>query len=296
MRILVPVDASVHSRNAIRYVVGRQTLKDKADIDFVTVIKPLPTSIERYLTLDALEAYKDAEAETALGPVIEEAKAAGFSAHVELLTGDPIESIKVRVEKTHPDLIVMGARGMRNVKSWLLGSVSRGVLSQTKTPVLLIRGDIPPVDRPLKIGLCVDGSFYGDKAADYVIAHPELFGDAAQLHLIYVADDIARAVMPSMVSGAVLSPSSQENLAIHAKEWETATKTVEQKLKAAGQPYIRACLAGLADEAIPAYADEQELDLLVMGSHGWGNFKSLMLGSTTQRVAALSEIPLLIIR
>jgi nucleotide-binding universal stress UspA family protein len=48
--------------------------------------------------------------------------------------------------------------------------------------------------------------------------------------------------------------------------------------------------------AIAAYARRRRLDVLVMGSHGRGAFKSLVLGSVAMRVAARCELPLLIVR
>ena len=37
-------------------------------------------------------------------------------------------------------------------------------------------------------------------------------------------------------------------------------------------------------------------DLLLMGSHGYGNLRSALMGSTAQKIAANSSVPLLIIR
>ena len=40
----------------------------------------------------------------------------------------------------------------------------------------------------------------------------------------------------------------------------------------------------------------KHLDLLVMGSHGYTNFKSAVMGSVATHVAAEGNVPLLIIR
>ena len=47
---------------------------------------------------------------------------------------------------------------------------------------------------------------------------------------------------------------------------------------------------------IADYAENTPLDLLVMGSHGYGNLRSALMGSTAQKIAANSSVPLLIIR
>ena len=36
--------------------------------------------------------------------------------------------------------------------------------------------------------------------------------------------------------------------------------------------------------------------MIVMGSHGWGRFKSAVLGSTATKIGALTHLPVLLIR
>lgn len=46
-------------------------------------------------------------------------------------------------------------------------------------------------------------------------------------------------------------------------------------------------------EAILAYADEQDIDLIVMGTHGRTGVERYLLGSVTEKVVRLSDIPVL---
>ena len=48
--------------------------------------------------------------------------------------------------------------------------------------------------------------------------------------------------------------------------------------------------------AIIDTARENDCDLIVMGSHGHGGFKHLMLGSETTRVLSHTKIPVLVYR
>ena len=47
--------------------------------------------------------------------------------------------------------------------------------------------------------------------------------------------------------------------------------------------------------AILAYADEQDCDLIVMGTHGRTGLDRVLLGSMTERVVRLAPIPVLIV-
>ncbi|MFN7553285.1 MAG: universal stress protein [Pseudomonadota bacterium] len=49
-------------------------------------------------------------------------------------------------------------------------------------------------------------------------------------------------------------------------------------------------------DAIAATAEGDKCDLIVIGSHGRGSFRSLLLGSVTARVLALCAVPVLVHR
>jgi nucleotide-binding universal stress UspA family protein len=49
-------------------------------------------------------------------------------------------------------------------------------------------------------------------------------------------------------------------------------------------------------EQIKAYVEKHDVDMVVMGSHGHGAFKKLVLGSVTTKVLAISKVPVLVVR
>jgi nucleotide-binding universal stress UspA family protein len=64
----------------------------------------------------------------------------------------------------------------------------------------------------------------------------------------------------------------------------------------AGLDVLRETVEGRPGEAILAIAQEQQADLIIMGSHGYTGFKKLALGSVAQYIERHSHIPVLILR
>jgi nucleotide-binding universal stress UspA family protein len=67
----------------------------------------------------------------------------GVQASSKLLVGDAVDEIVAYADSQGVDMIVIGSRGHGAFASALLGSVSRGVLSESKRPVAIIRGLAP---------------------------------------------------------------------------------------------------------------------------------------------------------
>ena len=68
------------------------------------------------------------------------AQAYGIVATTALLTGDTVDEIVAYADSHDVDLIVVGSRGHGAIANALLGSVSRGVLAESKRPVMVVRG------------------------------------------------------------------------------------------------------------------------------------------------------------
>ncbi len=63
----------------------------------------------------------------------------GIVATTVLLRGDTVDEIVAFADSHDADLIVVGSRGRGAISGALLGSVSRGILGESKRPVLIVR-------------------------------------------------------------------------------------------------------------------------------------------------------------
>jgi nucleotide-binding universal stress UspA family protein len=297
MRILLPVDGSKYSRAAIDFVASRSTLVGaNPEVQVLNVQLPIPARATRVVSGDVVSSYYTDEAEKALKPARTRLLKAGLSPSFRYAVGHPASEISAAAAKGRADLIVMGSHGRSSLKGLLLGSVTNAVLAQTQTPMLILRArETPPADS-LKLGIAVDGSKYGREAVRFVLRHAELFGASPNITLIHVVADFAGALMPDMAGIALPAYSAEDIRAMQKKGFEAAIGPVRKLFQKAGIAATEVCLAGNPGDELTAYARKKKLDLLVMGSHGYGAFKAAVMGSVATRVAAKSEVPLLLVR
>ena len=64
----------------------------------------------------------------------------GYESTPILLRGDAASEIIEHVKSKEVNLIVTGSRGLRNFRSWLMGSVSRKLVHYSDCSVLIVRG------------------------------------------------------------------------------------------------------------------------------------------------------------
>jgi nucleotide-binding universal stress UspA family protein len=139
-RILIATDGSPASREAVE--LGIELAKDqRAEVVLVHVVPLLDLVPVNGFGLLAGVAHDATGHDT---EVLDEAQALagreGVGATTALLRGDTVDEIVAHADSLDVDLIVVGSRGHGTAVGSLLGSVSRGVLSESRRPVVVVRG------------------------------------------------------------------------------------------------------------------------------------------------------------
>ena len=140
-RILIAIDGSPASDEAVEFGVELAAEQDAAVI-FVHVVRPLDVVPMNCFGMAAgAQPHEVTEEERQpLAEATAAAEAHGVRATAKLLAGDAVDEIVACADNLDVDLIVVGSRGHGTLTSALFGSVSRGVVSESKRPVLIIRG------------------------------------------------------------------------------------------------------------------------------------------------------------
>ena len=297
MKILVPIDGSAYSENSLAFVASRTSLLGHApEIELLVVLDPLPARAARLVGKESLTRYYEEEAEKIFEPARAFLRSHNVPVTEAFIVGDPSEKISEEAARMDADLIIMGSRGRTALAGLFLGSVTNGVLARTKNPILIVRNKNAPDRDGMRVGVCVDGSKYGVAAVKYAIRHGELFGEGATFYIINVTSDYAGAIMPDMAGMALPALSESEVVDLQKQEFAEALDTIRPLLAKAGIAPKEVCLVGNPGDEIAAFAKKKKLDLVVMGSHGYGRFKSAVMGSTATRIAAQGDVPILLIR
>ncbi len=141
-RILVALDGSEYSLKALGFAID---LAKKYQSQLVLVhvvmrqiyaINPPEAGI---LAGTAIVRELEAEGKAILAKGEETVKAQGLLVEARMRQGVPAEELLRAAVDEKVDLIVLGSRGLSQVRAFLLGSVSDKVSHHAKCPVLIVR-------------------------------------------------------------------------------------------------------------------------------------------------------------
>jgi nucleotide-binding universal stress UspA family protein len=139
-----------------------------------------------------------------------------------------------------------------------------------------------------KVLIATDGSETAKKAADFGVQIAGLSG--AKVYAVYVIDTTLYYSIPL---DEVWSKEVYEQLETMGNE---ITSDVEIAAKAAGLEAESLVLKGDPAERIIKFAEEQSVDMIVVGSHGIGEFERLVIGSVSEKVVRHAKVPVLVVR
>ena len=288
--IVVAVDGSKASHVAVRWAANT-AMKRGVPLRLASSYT-MPQCLYAEGMVPPQELFDDLQAETM--EKIDEAREIAHQAAPDIKIGHTVAEgspIDMLLEMSKSvTMIVMGSRGLGGLSGMVMGSVSAAVVSHASCPVVVVRED-NNVDETTKYGpvvVGVDGSEVSQKATEFAFAEAEARG--AELVAVHTWMD-----MQVQASLAGLSAAQQQWEEIEGEQQQLLDERLADLV--AKYPKVDVKKLITRDRPIRALVDAAEgAQLLVVGSHGRGGFKGMLLGSTSRALLQSAPCPMMVVR
>ncbi len=291
-RLLIPLDGSKLAEHSLAYVATLVPLGVR-EVELVSVLDPTAfhpraghddTARERNL----VETYLRGIGEN-LG------LQTSLKVTTTIAAGPAATAIQQVAHQLDPDFLVISTHGASGLSRWRLGSVADKVIRAVECPTLVVGPRAAEREEELSEMLMpvvktVVVPLDGSPAAEQALPVAQRFAEAvgAELHLVTA---VSVADLGTEAVWAGISPQLEEELTHDAQAYL-------ERVKAATPALAGATLAarfGAPAEALTEYVTENDIDLVVMTSHGRGGLLRTALGSTTDRMLG-GDAPVLVVR
>jgi nucleotide-binding universal stress UspA family protein len=138
-----------------------------------------------------------------------------------------------------------------------------------------------------------DGSDVAQSAVDHAIDLATKYD--AELHALYVADTDAIAYSLGAEQVDRIRQGNFAGMTELRRKAETATGYVAELAEEQGVDVVEHHAGGQPHDMIADYAEDNDIDLVVMGSHGRAGVRRALLGSVTERTLRSTHVPVLVV-
>jgi nucleotide-binding universal stress UspA family protein len=290
-RILCPTDFSLFSSRAFRHAVAlaRQFSAELTALHVIPTFRPYGANSPYFPAPVGAGAARRQEAEEEMVRFVEPAREIHLS--VQIREGQPAQEIQALAEELPADLVVMGTHGRSGFERLVLGSVAERLVHRLPCPVLTVcheegrTWEAPGLVRRI---LCpIDFSDFSAGTIAFALALAA--ADHAQVILLHAIEALpeAGARRPRFPESLRRELEQRARVQLHelVPEGTRSAGTVEERVT-----------AGRAYQEILRIAATQDVDLIVMGTHGHGPFGRMILGSTAHHVVRQATCPVLTVR
>ena len=300
-KILVPVDFSVHSRDALKAALAL-----KRDFGAELILLHV-FDISQLLGLgwtvygESLEGEvmlrMEKDSQKALDDFAGEMQVGSDTARLVVARGKPfIEVVRVaRAENV--DMVAMGTHGRKGIELLVLGSNAEKVVRKAPCSVMTLRHDDkrPPKPFPAKkILVPTDFSLTSERAMSMAVRIASKY--SAEIILLHVFSDfnVEEAVhWTSYISTDKTEAELEEKIFKRANE---ELDVFIGKFPLGDLKVRPVVLNDKPHDGIVDLAEDEKVDLIVMGTHGRTGVSHLLLGSTAEKVVRSAACPVLTVK
>jgi nucleotide-binding universal stress UspA family protein len=290
-RILVPVDFSEGAQRAF----GHGALFAAAfgsTLELVHVVEHVGQANHAFWATEpalAGELHRQAlaSAEASMARLLPSLPVApGTRVESRVLSGTLPATLAEHAAESHASLMVLATHGRTGLSRWLLGSVSERLLRAAPCPVLIARGG-PAEGQPSlrRLLVAVDLSEHSRAALHVAGAIAERLG--AELEILYAW------AAPFYAAADHFDAELFERIRQSARgELDEFVASAQLPAGLAAQASI---VSGTPTERIAERIQASQPDLLVLGTHGHGGFRRLVLGSVAEATVRYAPCAALVV-
>ncbi len=204
-----------------------------------------------------------------------------------LAHGKTATSIVSQAQRRRADLLMLGSRGLSDIRGFLLGSVSRYVSVHAPCPTWIIKRPLTSLGQ---VVLAVDASNHSRRACDFLCAN--FLDESSRVSVLSVAGheltDMASRVLPATDVQQLVQPQIDRA--------HQLVETYRTRLIGTGCSVTTEVATGHPSEAILKHAEKNHADLIVVGSRGLEGAERLQLGSVAENVLKYAPCSVLVVR
>lgn len=138
-----------------------------------------------------------------------------------------------------------------------------------------------------------DGSDTAEQAVEHALDLAEKYG--AEVHTLYVVDTDSMSLSLGTEQVDRIQQGQYGEMEEVRERAEAATGSVAERARERNLDVVEHVSAGRPYVLIETYAKNNDIDLIVMASHGRSGVKRMLLGSVTEKVVRTAEIPVMVV-
>jgi universal stress protein E len=238
-----------------------------------------------------VEDAAQAEPQAELNQLATKLRADGLTVDVLVRVGKAATELSHQAASGRHDLVVVGTRKRSSTARMLFGSTSNKLIRSCPVPLWITKpGEVRELREVLVASDFSDASLVATRAG--VTAAGAL---NAKLFVVHALEFPFEAYMRT--AGISEQQVADYRQKLHAE----ARKNLQQQLNQTDYRTVQAgvkidVIEGQPDDVIPKYIDDNEVDLLVIASHGRSGLSGMLLGNTAERILPHAHCSVLVTR
>lgn len=217
--------------------------------------------------------------------------------HVHAPAADDVAaSIVAHAAELHHDLVVMCSHGRGQALHLFLGSIAQKVIGQDSRPVLITHPDAEgeaPTFACRRILLPLDGDPAHGQALP--VAKELARSCSASLFLVNVIPSLATLSGEMVATSRILPGTTNRMLELAGEEAAEYLEAEVAALQGEGIPALAQVLRGDPAKMLISVAGREEIDLIVLATHGKTGLTAFWAGSLAHKICGYRQVPLLLI-